>query len=133
MNCSCPSIVAEIGENKAGIVLHIILFVLAIFWPFMVIGLSMIGVKIKEDYLDAIELRKQDRLALAQESKTTYDFLLLWSYGSVEAFTNGAIQSRLRLTPGTTTTQAYGRTHTCPELRDHRTLVSGVGLVGCVG
>lgn len=105
MNCSCPSIAAEIGENKAGIVLHITLFVLAIFWPFMVIGLSMIGVKIKEDYLDAIELRKQDRLALAQESKKTYVLEL----HDVETLTNVMIQARLRLTSGTT--QARDRTH----------------------
>lgn len=94
MNCSCPSITAEIGQNKTGIVLHITLFVLAIFWPFLVIGLSMIGVKIKEDYLDALELRKKDRLALAQESKETY----VLEPRIEEASANAMIQARLQLT-----------------------------------
>lgn len=70
MNCSCPAVEPE--QVFPNIILHITLFVLAIFWPFMVVGVSMIGVRMKEDYLDALEVKRKARHVLQDAKKDAY-------------------------------------------------------------
>lgn len=50
-------------EKDPPIAMHILLFVLAIFWPFLVIGMSVLGVKLKDKF--------EQRMDMVMEKKKT--------------------------------------------------------------